>query len=157
MSYPARLRRSARIFLFDPAGDVLLIRIVAPGEDGPFVFWVTPGGEMEPGEDARAAAERELFEELGLRLELSGPVHEESGGTYVHLGETVRNFDVFFAARCAREAPRLLGVTEEELSLMQEMRWWSVGELESTKERLFPANIAALVRSLWTVTGRADA
>jgi hypothetical protein len=84
-------------------------------------------------------------------------VHEESGGTYVHLGETVRNFDVFFAARCAREAPRLLGVTEEELSLMQEMRWWSVAEMEATTERLFPADIAALAREIWTVTGQAGA
>ena len=68
MAAESRLRRSARVFLFDPAGDVLLIRIVAPLEDGPFVFWVTPGGEMESGEGARDAAERELFEELGLSL-----------------------------------------------------------------------------------------
>jgi 8-oxo-dGTP pyrophosphatase MutT (NUDIX family) len=157
MAAEGRLRRSARVFLFDPAGDVLLIRIVAPLADGPFVFWVTPGGEMEPGEDAREAAERELFEELGIRPQLAGPVHEERGGTYVHLGETVRNFDVFFAARCAREAPRLLGVTAEELALMQEARWWSVAEMEATTERLFPANIAALARRLWTGTARADA
>ena len=157
MSYPTRLRRSARVFLFDPAGDVLLIRIVAPLADGSFVFWVTPGGEMEPGEAPRETAERELFEELGLRPELVGPVHEESGGTYVHLGETVRNFDVFFAAWCAREAPRLLGVTAEELALMQEMRWWSIAELETTKERLFPADIATLAREIWTVTGQSEA
>ena len=157
MSYPTRLRRSARVFLFDPAGDVLLIRIVAPLADGSFVFWVTPGGEMEPCEGAREAAARELFEELGIRPELVGPVHEESGGTYVHLGETVRNFDVFFAAWCAREAPRLLGVTAEELALMQEMRWWSIAELETTKERLFPADIATLAREIWTVTGQSEA
>ena len=157
MAAESRLRRSARVFLFDPAGDVLLIRIVAPLEDGPFVFWVTPGGEMESGEGAREAAERELFEELGIRPQLTGPVHEESGGSYVHLGETVRNFDVFFAARCAREAPRLLGVTEEELSLMQEMRWWSIAEIEATTVRLFPVNIAGLAQEIWTVTGQAGA
>jgi hypothetical protein len=84
-------------------------------------------------------------------------VHEESGGSYVHLGETVRNFDVFFAGRCAREAPRLLGVTAEEMALMQEARWWSLAEMEATTERLFPADIAALAREIWTVTGQADA
>jgi ADP-ribose pyrophosphatase YjhB (NUDIX family) len=157
MAAEGRLRRSARVFLFDPAGDVLLIRVVAPLEDGPFVFWVTPGGEMESGEGAREAAERELFEELGIRPQLTGPVHEESGGSYVHLGETVRNFDVFFAGRCAREAPRLLGVTAEELALMQEARWWSLAEIETTTERLFPANIAALAREIWTVTVQSKA
>jgi hypothetical protein len=48
-------------------------------------------------------------------------------------------------------------VTEEELSLMQEMRWWSVAEMEATTERLFPADIAALAQDIWTVTGQADA
>jgi len=69
----------------------------------------------------------------------------------------VRNFDVFFAGRCAREAPRLLGVTAEELALMQEARWWSLAEMETTTERLFPANIAALAREIWTVTVQSKA
>ena len=129
------------MFLFDPAGNVLLIRFVAPREDGPFIFWVTPGGEVETNENDRAAAERELFEELGLRVPLVGPVHEEHGGSYVHLGETVRNYDVFFAARCEREAPRLSGVTEAEIALMQEARWWSLAELRATEERVFPVEI----------------
>lgn len=144
-----RLRRSARVFLFDPQGDVLLIRFLAELEGAPFTFWVTPGGEVEPGEDDRAAAEREIFEELGLRLSLSGPVHQESGGQYTHLGETVRSFDVFFAAECAREAPRLSGVTAEEIALMREARWWSVAELKETGERVFPSGLATVVQRIW--------
>jgi 8-oxo-dGTP diphosphatase len=134
------------VFLFDELGDLLLIRFVAQRADGPFVFWVTPGGEVEAGEDDRSAAERELLEELGLRLTLVGPVHEESGGTYVHLGETVRNFDVFFAARCERSAPKLAGVTAEEMALMREARWWTLAELGATEERLYPQGIAMLAK-----------
>jgi ADP-ribose pyrophosphatase YjhB (NUDIX family) len=145
-----RLRRSARIFLFDPAGNILLIRFVVERDGGTFVFWVTPGGEVESGEGDREAAERELFEELGLRLPLVGPVHEASGGTYVHLGETVRNFDVFFAAECTREAPRLIGVTADEIALMQEARWWSLEEIEATAERLFPVDMARVIRDIRT-------
>ena len=141
------------MFLFDPAGDVLLIRFVAQRADGPFVFWVTPGGEVEPNEDDRAAAERELFEELGLRVPLVGPVHEEHGGSYVHLGETVRNYDVFFAARCEREAPRLSGVTEDEIALMQEARWWSLEELGATEERVFPVEIVRVATEAYARVG----
>ncbi len=133
-----RLRHSARVFLFDQEGDVLLIRFVAELEGRPFVFWVTPGGEIEPGEDARTAAERELFEELGLHVPLLGPVHKESGGEYVHLGERVRNHDVFFAAVCERGAPKLSGVTSDEIRLMQEARWWTLHELAATTERVYP-------------------
>lgn len=144
-----RLRRSARVFLFDPQGDLLLIRFVAEFEGEPFVFWVTPGGEVEAGEADLHAAERELDEELGLRLRLMGPVHEESGGTYTHLGETVRNFDVFFMAGCEREAPRLQGVTAEEIALMREARWWSLSELKDTSERIFPVRLAEIAGRLW--------
>ena len=144
-----RLRRSARVVLFDRGGDVLLIRFVAELDGAPFVFWVTPGGEVEPGEEDRAAAERELWEELGLRLSLRGPVHEESGGTYTHLGETVRNFDVFFAAQCERDAPRLAGVTAEEIGLMRETRWWSAEALEGTAERVYPEGLATVLRRVW--------
>jgi ADP-ribose pyrophosphatase YjhB (NUDIX family) len=139
-----RLRRSARIFLFDERGDILLIRFVAQRTDGPFVCWVTPGGEVEEGEADLIAAGRELSEELGIKLPLVGPVHEESGGTYEHLGETVRNYDVFFAARCERGLPRLAGVTADEIALMQEARWWTLEELKSTRENIFPAEIARL-------------
>lgn len=139
-----RLRRSARVFLFDERGDILLIRFVAQRTDGPFVCWVTPGGEVEEGEADLAAAERELAEELGVRPPLVGPVHEESGGTYEHLGETVRNYDVFFAAQCGRDLPRLAGVTEDEIALMQEARWWTLEELKSTAENIFPVEIARL-------------
>ncbi len=144
-----RLRRSARVLLFDPGGEVLLIRFVAQVDGAPFVFWVTPGGEVEPGETDLQAAGRELFEELGLRSSLYGPVHQESGGTYTHLGETVRNFDVFFAARCAREEPRLLGLTVEEIELMREARWWSVEALATTAEHVFPREMAALASRVW--------
>jgi 8-oxo-dGTP pyrophosphatase MutT (NUDIX family) len=143
-----RLRRSARVFLFDEQGDLLLIRFVAQRPDGPYTCWVTPGGEVEPGEADADAAARELFEELGVRPVLVGPVHEASGGEYVHLGETVRNYDVFFAAQCGREAPKLAGVTAEEILLMREMRWWAVEDIERATEPVFPEGCAEIVRRI---------
>ena len=142
------MRRSARVLLFDPGGAVLLIRFAAELEGKPYVFWVTPGGEVEPGESDREAAVRELEEELGLRLELLGKVHEERGGTYTHLGETVRNFDVFFAAVCGREEPRLGGVTADEIALMREARWWTIAELAATREQVFPVRLAELAEQI---------
>ncbi len=153
MKPDARLRRSARVFLFDERGDILLIRFVAQRTDGPFVCWVTPGGEVEEGEADLAAAERELAEELGLKLPLVGPVHEERGGTYEHLGETVRNYDVFFAAQCEREMPRLAGVTKDEIALMQEARWWTLEDLKSTGENIFPVEISRLAVEAYARVG----
>lgn len=145
-----RLRRSARVLLFDPSGDVLLIRFRAQVEGRSVSFWVTPGGEIEAGEEPEEAAARELFEELGLRLPLVGPVHEESGSEYVHLGERVQNEDVFFATVCGRDAPKLAGVSEDEIRLMQEARWWSAEAIGSSREKFYPESLAEVAERVWS-------
>ena len=145
-----RLRRSARVLVFDPSGDVLLIRFRAETGGKMVTFWVTPGGEIEAGEEPEEAAAREMYEELGLRLPLIGPVHEESGGEYVHLGERVRNEDVFFATVCSREAPKLAGVTAYEVRLMQEIRWWSAEDLATRPDKVYPAQLADVAARVWS-------
>lgn len=153
-----RLRRSARVLLFNPAGELYLIRFVAELDGEPFIFWVTPGGEIEPGEEELVAAQRELSEELDIRPRLHGPVHREQGGEYVHLGERVRNSDVFFAAVCGRAEPKLAGVTADEIRLMQEARWWTVDELQTTTERVYPREAAEIATRIWKEMGwRAEA
>ena len=69
-------REAARVLLFDDTGRVLLA--MGHDEDQPErSWWFTIGGGIEAGEDPRAAAVREVYEETGLRLspdDLVGPV-----------------------------------------------------------------------------------
>src|SRR5580698_7597252 len=136
-----RKRRTARVMLFDPSGEILLIRFVVPRAEGEFCFWVTPGGEIEAGETEAEAAVREVLEELGIEVEVDGPVYVDKN-QFLHLGEMQDNTDYFFRARCEREAPALKGVTEEEVAIMKEIRWWSAGEVEVSAERIFPEGLA---------------
>jgi 8-oxo-dGTP diphosphatase len=144
-----KARRTARVFVFDEAGRVLLIQcamVLKSGED--FVFWVTPGGEIEAGETPEAAAVRELREELGLTLEVRGPLYTEAN-QFELAGEMRENVDHWFVARCAADAPTMKGVTAEELAMMQEMRWWSAAEVAAALEageRIFPIDLAARMR-----------
>jgi 8-oxo-dGTP diphosphatase len=50
-------------------GEVLLIRRATPPLQGQ---WSLPGGRLEPGETAQAAALRELAEETGIKARLLG-------------------------------------------------------------------------------------
>ncbi|WP_300390541.1 NUDIX hydrolase [Henriciella sp.] len=52
-------------------GQVLLIRRGTPPMTGE---WSLPGGRIEPGEPARQAALRELYEETGVEAEITGLV-----------------------------------------------------------------------------------
>ena len=137
------------MLVFDPAGRVLLIRCEVVRRDGKlFVFWLTPGGEIEPGEEPNDAARRELAEELGLEVEVSGPVYMEQN-QFEHMGEMRSNTDFYFVARCAAEAPQMQGVTADEIALMQEIRWWTAEEVEAAfgrRENVFPVDLARRVR-----------
>lgn len=149
-----RPRRSARVLVFNPAGRVLLIRCEVVRRDGKlFVFWLTPGGEIEPDEEPLAAARRELREELGLELDVRGPVYTEQN-QFEHMGEMRDNLDFYFVARCAAEAPRLRGVTTDEIALMRELRWWTAEAVEAALargENVFPVDLAARMRELGVV------
>jgi 8-oxo-dGTP diphosphatase len=143
-----KARRSARVMVLDPAGRVLLIRYVAMRSDGEFQFWLTPGGEIEVGESPLEAARRELREELGLEVEVTGPAYSEAN-QFEHQGEMRDNLDFVFVARCREEAPVLRGVTADEIALMREIRWWAVEEIEAALadgERVFPVDLARRVR-----------
>ena len=131
--------------VLDPAGRVLLIRCVAMRRDGEFRFWLTPGGEIEAGETPLAAAGRELREELGITVEVVGPVYTEAT-QFEHRGEMRDNVDFVFTARCEADAPALQGVTADEIELMKEIRWWTAEEIESSTEKIFPVDLAARMR-----------
>jgi 8-oxo-dGTP diphosphatase len=140
-----RKRRTARVMLFDEGGAVLLIRFVVPRDDGEFVFWALPGGEIEAGETEAEAAVREVREELGLELVVEGPVYRDSN-QFFHQGEMRDNVDFLFRAECGREEPRLIGVTADEREIMKEIRWWSGAEIEASRERIFPEGLAGRMR-----------
>jgi 8-oxo-dGTP pyrophosphatase MutT (NUDIX family) len=64
MSTAPQMRHAVRVLLLDDRDRVLLFRSEQPETATP--FWFPAGGGLEDGEDARAAAVREVAEETGL-------------------------------------------------------------------------------------------
>lgn len=140
-----RLRRAARLIVLDPAGRALMFRYDVPGRDP---FWVTAGGECEPDESFEEAARRELFEETGFIAD-PGPQIARMTPEFVTVeGEPVQADERFFLVRVAEARIDTAGHTELEQALMTQHRWFTLEELERWDEAVFPANLAAMIRSL---------
>jgi len=137
-----RIRRAARIVLFDPAGRVLLFRYTPAGFDP---FWIMPGGECDPQEDFSAAAARELLEETGISA-APRPLHHVKEAEYDYLGEPVRSVEHFFWHRAPSAHIDTAGHTELEREIMLQHRWFARDELTSWGETIYPLDIAKLVQ-----------
>src|SRR5262249_2172990 len=70
-------------------------------------FYAFPGGQLDPNEDAKVCAARELFEEVGVRIDPSTLIDV---GRWVTPAFAPRRFDTcFFLAMCpAGEEPRVV-------------------------------------------------
>lgn len=139
-----RLRRAARLIVLDPEMRALMFRYDVPGRDP---FWVTAGGECDPGESFEDAARRELFEETGITAD-PGPQIARMTPEFITVeGEPVQADERFFLVRVDNARVDTAGHTELERKLMTQHRWFTLDELESWHEAVFPVNLADMIRS----------
>jgi 8-oxo-dGTP pyrophosphatase MutT (NUDIX family) len=139
-----RLRRAARLIVLDPEGRALMFRYDVPGRDP---FWVTAGGACEPGESFADAARRELFEETGIIAD-PGPQIARMTPQFVTVeGEPVQADERFFVVRVKAARIDTSRHTALEKALMTQHRWFTLDELESWPEAVFPVNLAEMIRS----------
>jgi ADP-ribose pyrophosphatase YjhB (NUDIX family) len=140
-------RATARVLVLSSDERVLLIRHAVKRDGEPFVFWATPGGRIEPGERPEDAAVRELREELQLDLTVEGPVHEMRD-RFCDSGVWVASSDTFFVAVCDQPPTSPHGATAEEMRALAEARWWTIDQIERSVERIFPPDLAVLLRAI---------
>ena len=142
-----RQRPSARLLVLDAQSRVLLFRFAF--SEGAFtgrVFWATPGGALDPGEDYATAARRELLEETGLAVDDVGP---QVARRIVHFpgmaGDDVEADERFFLVRLDGLELSTAGWTDLERRVMTEHRWWTAGELLATTDTVYPAALADML------------
>jgi 8-oxo-dGTP pyrophosphatase MutT (NUDIX family) len=139
-----RLRPAARLIVLDPETRALLFRYDVPGRPP---FWVTAGGECDPGESFEDAARRELFEETGIIADPGEQIARMTPEFITVEGEPVQADERFFLVRVAEARVDTAGHTALEQKLMTQHRWFTLEELESWHEAVYPVNLADMIRS----------
>jgi TDG/mug DNA glycosylase family protein len=136
-------RLAARGLVVDEEGRTLLVQF---RDEGGQVWWATPGGGVDRGEDVESALRRELAEELGLDDFQLGPEIWTREHTFGWRGSILRQRERIWLVEVTQHepAPRVDLVAE----LVADVRWWTPAELAATKEQLVPRRLPELLREL---------
>ena len=133
-------RQASRLVVVDKERRVLLFQY----EDHRGKWWATPGGGLEAAESFDDAAAREAQEELGL---VQPPM--------ARLWDRVTEFESKGIALRQTEQYYLVRTDEGSLALYADVhqahltegilvqRWWSIGELRTTTECVFPEDLCS--------------
>ncbi len=143
---PPTPRPAARVVLLDEDDRILLVRFHDP--DRMATWWATPGGSLESGESHEAAARRELREETGLNVIEVGPWIWTREHLVTIKGQLYEQREQLYFARVPHFDAAATHLEEVEREFFEELRWWSLAELEVTTEELAPRDLPKLVRAL---------
>ena len=140
-----RERLTVRVVLLSPRGRLLLMRFVDNITEGPRSFWATVGGEVEEDETLATAVAREVAEETGMiGVPLGGMIWRHDHVLAIS-GEPTLFRERYILAYAPSEEFSTAGFTEIERAVVRDMRWWSVEEIATTQETIFPIGIARLL------------
>jgi 8-oxo-dGTP pyrophosphatase MutT (NUDIX family) len=142
-------RNAARVVLVAD-GRVLLQHGFDPGRPEAGTWWLTPGGGLNDGESVEEGAVREVLEETGLRLSpvQLGPVIATRVASFEFERRQFRQSESFFAVNVEAFTPQHHGWDQVEQRALLDHRWWTVDELRTTDETVYPSELADVVQAL---------
>jgi 8-oxo-dGTP pyrophosphatase MutT (NUDIX family) len=138
---PKESRLASRVILIDREKRVLYLQATEPKTG--HVFWVMPGGGLEPNESFEDAAKREADEESGCSFSL---------GPYVWFRRHKHNwndkpfdqYERFFVALTSDSTYN----PHDQDGYISKHKWWSLDELLASTDNFAPRDIRNIIRPI---------
>jgi 8-oxo-dGTP pyrophosphatase MutT (NUDIX family) len=141
--YP--VRNAVKVVLLNDANELLLMcmddpTITSLGGEYSGHFWTLIGGEIEPDETIRDAAEREVFEETGLtRDDIEfGPQVWFGELDLILYGNPTHIKQEFLVARTQHRDISLANLTDGEKRVVKQVSWFSLDRITDSGEVIYP-------------------
>jgi ADP-ribose pyrophosphatase YjhB (NUDIX family) len=143
-------RVAVRVVLIDRNGRTLLFRGGDPHRPEDGTWWFTPGGGVEGDETLPETARREVREETGVDVvEFGDPVHRRQT-RFDFEGTSYDQVEHYFVARVDLLEPDVSGWTDVERRVVLEHRWWTLDDVRSTRETIYPEQLAEILADALT-------
>jgi 8-oxo-dGTP pyrophosphatase MutT (NUDIX family) len=137
---PPTVRRTARVLLVDEQQRVLLGLVRDPTTG--HTIWTAPGGGIEAGENAVAAAHREVAEATGLTGLQVGPEIWRQRQLTTWRDIRCDQLETWFLANVSHFEPDTSRLSETEREELIRWRWWPLDQLSRTNEQCAPHDLA---------------
>lgn len=136
------IRKSSRAILLNPENKIFLFKFEFIMLSGHKTLWIAPGGGVENGESFEQALYREIYEEIGLKINDDFKwIYYRNKPFTTKSGEEFISEERYYLVKIERSNINFENMTHTEQKFTKDWKWWTIEEIMNSSEIFFTDNL----------------